>query len=163
LSFPLRYVLRIEALPIKYRGRAHRMAVRYEDDQIASVLTRLGYRTGTDKRWNQTRVTTTRRRYSIPDPKPTALDSELLSMGAAAKYCGVSESTIKRLVSSGVLKREQVVPYAPWEIRRSDLDSPEIRIIIERLRRTGKLALEGDRSQDQPRLFTENKGVNNAR
>jgi len=140
-----------------------RMAVRYEDDQIASVLTRLGYRTGTDKRWNQTRVTTTRRRYSIPDPKPTALDSELLSMGAAAKYCGVSESTIKRLVSSGVLKREQVVPYAPWEIRRSDLDSPEIRIIIERLRRTGKLALEGDRSQDQPRLFTENKGVNNAR
>jgi len=60
-------------------------------------------------------------------------------MGSAAKYCGVSESTIKRLVSSGVLKREQVVPYAPWEIRRSDLDSPEIRIIIERLRRTGKL------------------------
>jgi hypothetical protein len=30
-----------------------RMAVRYGDDQIASVLNRLGYSTGKGKRWNQ--------------------------------------------------------------------------------------------------------------
>src|SRR5262249_40553294 len=33
-----------------------RMAVRYGDDQIASVLNRRGYSTGKGKRWNQTRV-----------------------------------------------------------------------------------------------------------
>jgi hypothetical protein len=148
----------VEALEV-IRG----MAVRYGDEQIASVLNRLGLRTGKDKRWNQTRVATARRRYSIEGPKPSALDSELLSMGAAAKYCEVSETTIKRLVSSGVLKREQVVPYAPWEIRRSDLDSPAIRTLVDRLKRTGKLDLERDRSHDQPQLFTENKGVDNAR
>jgi hypothetical protein len=37
-----------------------RMAVRHGDDQIASVLNRLGYRTGKGKRWNQNRVATAR-------------------------------------------------------------------------------------------------------
>ncbi len=35
-----------------------KMAVRFGDDQIASVLNRQGYRTGKGKRWNQTRVGT---------------------------------------------------------------------------------------------------------
>ena len=45
----------VEALDI-IRG----MAVRYGDDQIASVLNRRGYCTGKGKRWNQTGVATAR-------------------------------------------------------------------------------------------------------
>jgi hypothetical protein len=41
------------------------MAVRHGDDQIASVLNRLGYSTGKGKRWNETRVATARRNHSI--------------------------------------------------------------------------------------------------
>ena len=66
---------------------------------------------------------------------------------------------IRRLVAIGALKCEQVVPYTPWEIRRSELDSPALRSILERLKRTGTLGaleLEGDSSQSQQRLFTEN-------
>src|SRR6202165_3941430 len=43
-----------------------RMAVRCGDDQIASVLNRLGHSTGKGKRWNQNRVATARRKHSIP-------------------------------------------------------------------------------------------------
>lgn len=89
----------------------------------------------------------------VPD---SALDSDVLHADAAARYCGVSVMAIRRLVAIGVLKREQVVPYAPWEIRRSDLDSPALRSIIERLKRTGRIELEGDGSQTQRDLFTEN-------
>jgi hypothetical protein len=46
-----------------------RMAVRYGDDQIASVLNRRGYSTGKGKRWNQTRVATARRNH-LSDPPP---------------------------------------------------------------------------------------------
>jgi hypothetical protein len=46
-----------------------RMAVRHGDDQIASVLNRLGYSTGKGKRWNQTRVHTARRNHSIDGQK----------------------------------------------------------------------------------------------
>ena len=42
-----------------------RMAVRNGDDQIASVLNRLGYSTGKGKRWNQTRVAAARPNHSI--------------------------------------------------------------------------------------------------
>jgi DNA invertase Pin-like site-specific DNA recombinase len=130
-----------------------RMAGRYGDDQIAAVLNRSGYRTAKDKRWNQTRVATVRSRYAIPD---SVGDPDALNAGAAARYCGVSVMTIRRLAASGVLKREQVAPYAPWEIRRSDLDSPALRSILERLKREGRLELEGDGSQTQRDLFIEN-------
>jgi DNA invertase Pin-like site-specific DNA recombinase len=130
-----------------------RMAGRYGDDQIAAVLNRSGYRTAKDKRWNQTRVATVRSRYAIPD---SVGDPDALNAGAAARYCGVSVMTIRRLAASGVLKREQVAPYAPWEIRRSDLDSPALRSILERLKREGRLEREGDGSQTQRDLFIEN-------
>ena len=51
-----------------------------------------------------------------------APDPEVLSLQQAARYCKVSSTTIKRLVASGVLHRDQVAPWAPWEIKRADLD-----------------------------------------
>ena len=140
-----------------------RMAARYGDDQIALVLNRLGHVTGKGKRWNEHRVATARRNHSIEGRKRSAPDPEVLCLGAAARHCGVSECTIKRLVASGLLTMHQVVAYAPWEIRRGDLDAEPVRGILERLRRTGKLVLEGVRVEDQPTLFLENKGLDNAR
>jgi hypothetical protein len=46
-----------------------RMAVRHGDDQIASVLNRLGYSTGKGNRWNQNRVATARENHSIAGQK----------------------------------------------------------------------------------------------
>ena len=37
----------------------------------------------------------------------------------------------------GLLENNQVVQYAPWEIKRTDLDSPPIQKTLERLKRTG--------------------------
>jgi len=86
-----------------------------------------------------------------------------VSLSEAARICAVSHHTIQRLVEVGLLKREQVTLRAPWEIRRSDLDAEPIRSIIEHLRRTGKLILEGGCAEDQLALFTENQGDDNAR
>src|ERR1700680_1658914 len=56
-----------------------RMAVRHGDDQIASVLNRLGHSTGKKKRWNQNRVATRRRDYSIPGQKRALPDPDSVS------------------------------------------------------------------------------------
>jgi DNA invertase Pin-like site-specific DNA recombinase len=140
-----------------------RMAVRYGDDQIALVLNRLGHLSGKGKRWNEQRVATARRNHAIEGRKRATPDAETLSLGAAARHCGVSEGTIKRLVASGLLKMEQIVAYAPWEIQKRDLEAEPARGILAHLRRTGKLALEGVRTEDQPTLFLENEGLDNAR
>jgi hypothetical protein len=133
-----------------------RMAVRSGDDQIASVLNRLGYSTGKEKRWNQIRVATARRNHSIPGQKRAAPDRERISLSEAARLTGVSHHTIERLVEAGLLKREQAAPRAPWEIRRADLDREPVRSIIKRLLRTGKLVFQGDCAEGQSTLFNEN-------
>jgi len=130
-----------------------RMAERYGDDEIARVLNKLGRRTGKGKRWSEERVATARRNHGIAGQRRAAPDPDILSLGRAAKEFQVSDTTIKRLVASGLLKVEQVAPWAPWEIRRADLAAEPIRGILERLRRTGDLVLPGVESAAQPSLF----------
>ena len=151
------------ATPVEALEIIRRMAVRYGDDQIASVLNRRGHSTGKGKRWNQTRVATARRNNSIAGQKRALPDPEKVSLSEAARICGVSHRTIERLVEAGLLKREQVTPRAPWEIRRSDLDAGPIRRIIDRLHRTGKLILQGGCAEDQLALLIEKAGDYNAR
>jgi DNA invertase Pin-like site-specific DNA recombinase len=130
-----------------------RMAVRYGDDEIARVLNKLGRRTGKGKRWTQDRVHTARRNHAISGQRRRHPDPELLTLGGAAKQYGVSDTTLRKLVDAGLLHVEQVVPWAPWEIRRSELEAELVHGILERVRRSGKLDLEGVRSDLQPKLF----------
>ena len=84
------------ATPTEALEIIRRMAVRHGDDQIASVLNRLGYSTGKGKRWNQNRVATARHNYSIPGQKRALPDPETVSLSEAARVCGVSHRTIER-------------------------------------------------------------------
>src|ERR1700704_4330075 len=93
------------ATPMEALEIIRRMAVRYGDDQIASVLNRRGYSMGKGKRWNQTRVATARRNHSIAGQKRALHDPERVSLSEAARICGVSHHTIQRLVEAGLLKR----------------------------------------------------------
>lgn len=155
---PLGRTTSMEALEI-----IRKMAVRYGDAQIASVLNRNGLRTGKDKSWDQTRVATARRNHGISGQKKDVYDPEIVNLKQAALYCRVSQNTIQRLVEEGVLPAQQAVKLAPWEIRKADLDSEPVRSILQRLRRTGRLVLAGGHLEDQPTLFTDNKGDDNAR
>ena len=130
-----------------------RMAVRYGDDQIARVLTKLKRRTATGKRWNVTRVASVRQRYGISGRRHARPDPEILTLAQAAAYGGVSDTTIRRLVEAEVLECNQVVPWAPWEIRREDLDAGPVRSLLQQVRETGKLDLKGVRSAGQGSLF----------
>ena len=140
-----------------------RMAVRHGDDQIASVLNRLGYSTGKGNRWNQNRVATARKNHSITGQKRALPDPERISLNEAARLCGVSHRSIERLVEAGLLNREQVAPCAPWQILRADLTLEPVQSILDHLRRTGKLVLQGGRTENQPELFFENQQDDNAR
>jgi hypothetical protein len=131
-----------------------RMAERYGDDMIARVLNMLGRKTGKGNRWTMLRVATARTRAGIPGQNRTKEDPEILTVVGAARSYGVSTSTIKRLAASGVLSKEQAAPWAPWEIRRADMESEAVQKIIQKLKQTGKLELEGDGLGDQKTLFT---------
>ena len=133
-----------------------KMAARYGDDKIALVLNRLGRRTGQGNKWNEFRVKYVRNTYHIPGHKRTVKNPEILTLQEAAKYCNVSPGTIRRLVEESGLKNNQIVPYAPWEIKQADLDAEPVNSILKRLKSTGKLYLEGYVLMGQMELF-ENK------
>ena len=137
------------------------MAVHHGDNEIASVLNRLGYSTGKGNRWNQNRVATARKNHTIAGQKRALPDPERVSLNEAARLCGVSHRSIERLVEAGLLSREQVAPRAPWLIRRADLNADPVHSIFKQLRRTGKLILPGGRTESQPALPLENQSDDN--
>lgn len=77
----------------------------------------------------------------------------MLTLRQTALYCGVSPTTIKRLVKSGLLKYGQVARWAPWEIKRAHLDSAPIRQALAQLKATGKLPLPEKAPCTQQALF----------
>jgi hypothetical protein len=134
-----------------------RMARRYQDDEIARVLSKLGRRTGKGKRWSQTRVAYVRKQYRIDSPDATTRDDGILNLAQATQHSGVSDTTLLKLIKENILTAEQIAPYAPLEIKRVDLDSEPLIGILKRLKATGKLILEGDALANQRSLFDDNQ------
>ena len=85
-----------------------KMGIRYGDDEIARVLNKLGRRTGKGNRWNEHRVKTVRKRYEILGQRRRQSSADVLTLGEAARYCEVSQTTIKRLVKEQLVKKEQI-------------------------------------------------------
>lgn len=130
-----------------------RLATRHGDDTIAYVLNRLGRVTGKGNRWTEQRVTNLRSSHGIPGRRRATPDPEVLTLTRAAREYQVSDTTIRKLIEWGVLPCEQLAPYAPHEIRRSDLESHGVQQILRRLRATGKLSIDGHQSDSQTSLF----------
>jgi hypothetical protein len=129
------------------------LSVRCDDGEIARVLSKLGRTTARGKRWNQTRVAYTRKQYGIPAADKAHLDQNILSLGQAVKYTGVSDTTLMQRMNKAILPYHQVAPYAPLEINKNDLDSDPVRSILEHLKATGVLVLEGVSLPRQESLF----------
>ncbi len=131
-----------------------KMADRYDNGEIARVLNKLKRKTGKGFPWSQSSVASARRSNGIETEKlGDRREDGILSLAQAANHCGVSDTTIRRLVDAKILPMTQVAPWAPWEILRSDLDQQSVSEIINRLKKTGKLDLQGDISENQRSLF----------
>jgi excisionase family DNA binding protein len=102
------------------------MAGRWSDEEIAASLNRMGITTGQGKTWTAHRVSSMRRVRGIHAYRSAEKNGEWLTMSEAATMLGVTNHRIRRLIKDGVLAAEQVVPRAPFQIRRSDVQSERI-------------------------------------
>jgi len=132
-----------------------KMSIRYNDSIIAAVLSKSGRKTGKGNRWTSTSVKSLRQKHKIQAPKKDALNG-ILNLAQATKYCEVSNSTIMKMIEAGTLPSNQIVQHAPMEIRKSDLDSEPVVLVLNTLRKTGKLILGGGVSASQAALPLEN-------
>ena len=126
------------------------MAGRWSDEHIAATLNRMGLPTGQAKTWTAHRVSSVRRVRQIHAYRSAEKDGVWLTMSEAAATLGVSHHVIRRLIRDGVLKAEQVISGAPWQIRASDLATDDVKAAISRKYRPCRAV-----SEDQLPMFTD--------
>ena len=97
-----------------------RLAEHHTDRQIAAILSRQGYRTGSGLPFTEARVRAARFRAAIPAAPPPDPESELVTIQQAAATLNVSTHTIRRWLEQGLLPGEQAMPGAAWRIRLTD-------------------------------------------
>jgi hypothetical protein len=102
-----------------------RLAVHYDDTQIALILSRQHRRTGTGLAFTRARVASLRVSRGIPAcprvPVVAAGDDALvIGVGPAKRLLGVSKVTIYRWLREGFIVGEQLTPGGPWHLRIDD-------------------------------------------
>ena len=108
---------------------------RYIPDEVGKLimiktLSKLGRKTGKGNRWTQSSVGLIRRKQGIKLASKHQ-DDGILNMVQAKNYCGASDSTLMRLINANILPAKQVAPFAPYEIKQSDLDKEPVSTILK--------------------------------
>jgi DNA invertase Pin-like site-specific DNA recombinase len=102
-----------------------RLAVHYDDTQIALILSRQHRRTGSGLAFTRARVASLRASRGIPASPRTPVvaagdDALVVSVARAEQLLGVSKVTIYRWIKEGFIVGEQLTPGGPWHIRIDD-------------------------------------------
>ncbi len=96
-----------------------KLAIEFDDAQIARILNKQGRRSGRDLPFTQSSVLSLRGKNQIPVcSKPRARDPHEgpFTADEAARELGVTMQTIHRWLRDGVLAGAQATPGAPWRI-----------------------------------------------
>ncbi len=113
---------------VEVRSLVTQLARQLNDGGIAALLNRLGYHTGRDHTWTETRVRSFRCSNEIEVYKAGEREArgELTLEQAADALC-TSKMTVLRMISAGQLVATQACKGAPWVIKAVDVQRPEVR------------------------------------
>ena len=129
---------------VKNRSGQHRWSTKVEvqelitqlarqlnDGSIASLLNRLGHRTGKGHTWTEMRVRSFRNDHHIAVYKAGEREARgELTLEQAAEALATSKMTVLRMISSGVIQAKQACKGAPWVIKTVDVQRPEVRAAV---------------------------------
>ena len=111
------------------------MAGRFPDEVIAATLNRLGLKTGAGNTWRKNRVCSLRQERGLPSfDRSKAEASGLLTAIEAGVKLGIDDRTVRALIREGVIAAEQVVKFAPWQIRSEVLERPSVLDRVQRIK-----------------------------
>jgi hypothetical protein len=111
------------------------LARQMPDEAIAAVLNRSGKATGRGNSWTRTRVCSLRHSQEIaPYREGERSERGEVTVHEAAAALAVSPSTIRRMISDGMLQAQHHCEGAPWIICFHDLKRTDVRTEAERRR-----------------------------
>jgi hypothetical protein len=104
------------------------MGGRRPDRELAVTMNRMRCRSSDGKSWTAIRMRTLRERLGVPPFDPATAGPETITVDETARRLQICVSSVLRLIRTGALPATQAMPYAPWEIPVSALDSEPVRI-----------------------------------
>jgi len=111
------------------------LARQMPDEAIAAVLNRSGKSTGRGNSWTRTRVCSLRHNQNIaPYREGERGERGEATVNEAATALAVSPSTIRRMISDGMLPARHHCEGAPWIVCLRDLNRDDVRTEAERRR-----------------------------
>ncbi len=128
------------------------MAGSHTDEQIATTLNRLGFKTGAGHTWTGQKVYSARHTHDLPPYDPQQAQG-YMTLEQAAQYLGVSANSVRRMIKLEKLSAKQVVPGAPWRISVAILNSEEIGQAVRHIR-DGSRVPRTQSAQEQDYLFS---------
>ncbi len=124
-----------------------KLAGRFPDETIASILNRLRLKTGADNTWTEGRVKSVRHRKQLPTYDPDSRDLSLLTLEQAAKHLSLSPPSVRKLIGRKIIAAEQLVPCAPWLVPAEQLHTDAVIHAAEAIRERRKLPRNDNASQ----------------
>ena len=107
------------------------LARQLPDGSIASLLNRLGHRTGKGHTWTEMRVRSFRGDHRIAVYKAGEREARgELTLEQAADALGASKMTVLRMIGADVLQATQACKGAPWVIKAADVQRPEVHAAV---------------------------------
>ena len=106
------------------------------DEVIATVLNRLGYRTGQGNAWRVSRVNGFRHTHGIA---PFTTREGWLTLKETVQALALSERTVRKLIDQGILAAKQVVRFAPWVIESKALEQPALQAAVRSIKAGNKV------------------------
>jgi excisionase family DNA binding protein len=104
------------------------LARQMPDPAIAAILNRSGKLTGRGNGWTRARICSLRNHHEIPVYRPgERAERGELTVTEAASALALSGSTLRRMISEGILPAQQLCRGAPWIVRSADLSHHKVR------------------------------------
>ncbi len=155
--------LRVEKRPTGRHGQStaveviavvRQMAGQFPDQQIAATLNRIGLKTGAGNTWTESRIRALRSDHKVPCYDAQHGDQGVMTIEQAAERLGISSSSVRQMILKWkVLPATQIVAYAPWQIKRESLDLPQVKQMVDDIKRRVRRP-SCDETNVVPPLFT---------
>jgi hypothetical protein len=103
----------------------------WPDRDLAVTMNRMRCKTGDGESWTTVRVRALRERLGIDGFDPTIPRPKTISVDKTARRLRICVGSVLRLIRSGVLPANQLMPSAPWQVPVEALSSETVKIGVK--------------------------------
>lgn len=126
------------------------------DKEIAKVFNCHKLKTGVGNPWNRSRVRSLRSENNIP-PFDRSKQKDIVNLSEAANQLNLSVHNIRAFINKGIIKATQIIKFAPWQIKRSELDKETVKETAKKLKQEGSIKFLKEVNPNQLNLFPQNQ------